>query len=250
MGLIRQIHLPQGDLCYEWTRKRVKNWNLRVRPDGSAALSTPFGVSGTQADRYIAGKAAWIAAAQQRFAGNAARPFADGDRLSIAGKPVCLHIAAGEPGPGEWEEGRLTLRISAGLPPEEREGEIRAALCRALLPRAAQMLEDQLALCLPLVEAETGRREERPVLTLRWMRSRWGSCSPGRNRITLNAALILAPPECAAYVVIHELCHRTHPDHSAAFHQLVARVLRRAGLPEETTLRRRLRNSTAAAWIR
>lgn len=250
-GLIRHIHLPQGDLCYEWTRKRVKNWNLRIRPDGSAALSTPYGVSGAEADRYIAAKAAWIAAARQRLAGrNAARSFNDGATLSVAGHPVRLHIATGDPGPAAWESGLLILRIPDGLPPDGREKETRAALRRALLPRAARMLEEQLVLCLPLVEAETGRRADRPVLTMRWMRSRWGSCSPGRNRIALNAALILAPPECAAYVVIHELCHRIHPDHSPAFHQLVARVLRRAGLPEETTLRRRLRDSEAAGLMK
>ena len=115
---------------------------------------------------------------------------------------------------------------------------------------AERMLTELLRRSLLWMEAETGRTDGAPSLTLRWMRSRWGSCAPGRNRLTLNAALVLAPPDCAAYVVIHELCHRIHPDHSAAFHRLVARVLARAGLADEASLRRQLRGSDAAAWMR
>lgn len=52
----RRVRLPEGELAYIWTRKRVKNWNLRVSPDGTVTLSTPTGVTGAEADRYVIGK--------------------------------------------------------------------------------------------------------------------------------------------------------------------------------------------------
>lgn len=59
-------------------------------------------------------------------------------------------------------------------------------------------------------------------LTIRTQRSRWGSCS-SRGRINLNAALLFLPPVQVRHVLIHELCHRRHLNHSAAFWALVAR---------------------------
>jgi predicted metal-dependent hydrolase len=58
---------------------------------------------------------------------------------------------------------------------------------------------------------------------LRWRdtRSRWGSCS-SNGQIMLSWRLIHAPVEIARYVIIHELAHRIHHDHSSRFWALVA----------------------------
>jgi len=59
---------------------------------------------------------------------------------------------------------------------------------------------------------------------LRHMQSRFGSCAP-RGRITLNTALLFVPEELRTYVIIHELAHILHPNHSRAFWSSVADVL-------------------------
>lgn len=56
------------------------------------------------------------------------------------------------------------------------------------------------------------------------MSSRWGSCGP-RNDINLNWLLAFAPPSVLEYVVVHELCHIRHRNHSADFWTLVAQHL-------------------------
>ena len=61
-------------------------------------------------------------------------------------------------------------------------------------------------------------------VTIRCQRSRWGSCS-GSGNLNFNCLLALAPREVLDYVVVHELAHRKHMDHSAAFWQEVGRVL-------------------------
>lgn len=52
----------------------------------------------------------------------------------------------------------------------------------------------------------------------------WGSCAPS-GLISLSWRLVLAPPEVFRYVVVHELCHRVHLDHSERFWALVARQM-------------------------
>ena len=63
-----------------------------------------------------------------------------------------------------------------------------------------------------------------PHLAVRRMARRWGSLSP-TGQITLNSELIKAPTPCIDYVVAHELCHMVHDDHSAAFYNLLERVM-------------------------
>jgi len=61
-------------------------------------------------------------------------------------------------------------------------------------------------------------------ITFRSMKSRWGSCS-SLNNISLNTALAMLPKELIEYVVIHELSHIKHKNHSKDFWSLVQRYL-------------------------
>ena len=76
----------------------------------------------------------------------------------------------------------------------------------------------------PNVEAAArlGLRYEGPRIADQ--RSLWGSCTP-RGLISLNWRLILAPTDVFRYVVVHELCHIRHANHSARFWQLLERQL-------------------------
>lgn len=61
-------------------------------------------------------------------------------------------------------------------------------------------------------------------ITIRDQKTRWGSCS-SRGTLSFNYRLIFAPPQVLDYVVVHELCHLTHMNHSKDFWNKVASVM-------------------------
>lgn len=61
-------------------------------------------------------------------------------------------------------------------------------------------------------------------ITIRDQKTRWGSCS-STGTLSFNYRLMFAPPRVLDYVVVHELCHLTHMNHSRDFWDLVASVM-------------------------
>lgn len=60
-----------------------------------------------------------------------------------------------------------------------------------------------------------------PNLTIRKMTSRWGVCNTKTKRVTLNLELIKKDTKYLDYVIIHELCHLLHANHSKSFWKCV-----------------------------
>lgn len=64
-----------------------------------------------------------------------------------------------------------------------------------------------------------------PIVRLRYMMSRWGSCMPAKDKITMNTRLLLGPVEFAHYVMVHEFAHFIEPNHSSRFYKVMSDVL-------------------------
>ena len=81
----------------------------------------------------------------------------------------------------------------------------------------------------PYVDKWAGRMNVFPAsVAFGHARRRWGSMS-ATGALRLNVALLHCPPAMIDYVVVHELAHRVHPNHSTAFHAYVESVLPGAG---------------------
>lgn len=107
---------------------------------------------------------------------------------------------------------RRRAMLPPQLPPEEQKTrieELRRAAKADLPGRMARLTE------------ATGLRCEK--LTIRASRTKWGSCS-GRNHISLSLYLMTLPEVLRDFVILHELCHTVHHNHSPRFHALLDRL--------------------------
>jgi predicted metal-dependent hydrolase len=108
-------------------------------------------------------------------------------------------------------------------------GACQKALKSWLTNKAKEYLIPQLK----KVSGETGLAYS--SVTVRQQKTRWGSCS-SRRSISLNARLLFLPPDLVTYVLVHELCHTKHLNHSLMFWRLLASYL-----PDYRQLDRQLR---------
>ena len=111
---------------------------------------------------------------------------------------------------------RLARRRAAlppQLPPAERKARI-----EELRRAAREDLPDRIA----RLAAATGLKYEK--FSIRASRTKWGSCS-GRNHISLSLFLMTLPEHLRDFVILHELCHTVHHNHSPRFHALLDRLL-------------------------
>lgn len=87
----------------------------------------------------------------------------------------------------------------------------------ALAEKALKIIPERVAHYASLLGVTYGR------ITIRAQKTKWGSCSSAGN-LNFNCLLLLAPSEVLDSVVVHELCHLKHMDHSPRFYEEVRRV--------------------------
>lgn len=125
----------------------------------------------------------------------------------------------------------------------------------------ARQLKEQAPVLAPFMEREIRLELKRqlqrlidkwePVMgvksagfTIKKMKTRWGSCNVRSHHLNFNLLLVKVPPECAEYVVVHELTHLLEPSHNARFWSLMEYYL-----PGSKELRKQLAGFSAKDMI-
>ena len=178
----KELILNGRAVPYVLERKRIKNLNLRIRPDGSVHVSAPRFMPEGFVESFLHSKADFILDALER---------AEKKQKKIP--------------PG-------TLLVLGREIPDGFDNDAKRE--RWLKEQCIEAVSHAFAELYPIFEK---RGIPLPEIKFRKMKSRWGSCQPTRGLLTFNSALIHTPERCIEYVVLHELCHFIHPDHSPRF---------------------------------
>jgi predicted metal-dependent hydrolase len=209
-------------LSYTLVFRSRRTIGFAVRPDGSVHISAPAGTSAEWVAQQVLKKADWILKHQEAFASRPApaptRHFEAGSPHYYQGQAYQLRFAEARRATVTVEAGELIMAAPAPLTPAQTEALLHAWYARQAGPLFAESLE---RVWPRFAEFNLTR----PTLSVRQMRTRWGSCTPRSARIRLSPELVRARPECLDYVLLHECCHLLVGDHSKAFYALQTRLL-------------------------
>jgi predicted metal-dependent hydrolase len=193
--------------------RRASRMSMRVSPGGRVEVVVPAGVGIPAVERFVAKHRDWAERRLRELALHA--PLSADRRPSIVDLALTGERWAVEYSPSarasvrDRGEGVLQVRT-----PQATDPQVGGALLRWLTREAHGRLRDRL----DVVATETGLDYSR--LLLRRQRTRWGSCSTA-GTVSLNVCLMFQRPQVVRYLMVHELCHRRHMNHSAAYWRLV-----------------------------
>lgn len=194
--------------------RKARRLSMRVFPGGRVEVVVPPGVGLPAIERFVSRHRAWAERRSREFALLAPTP--DGRRPAEIHLPLTgqrwstVYENAGRTMVSDRGDGVLHLRLV-----RESDRAVGQLLLRWLGGVAAHELQARL----DVAARETGIGYER--MHLRRQRTRWGSCSTA-GTISLNMCLMFQRPEVVRYLMVHELCHRRHMNHSPRFWHLVA----------------------------
>ncbi len=219
----RTIELDGRTVVYDFLRKKVKNINLRIYPDGSMRVSAAKSVPVSAVEAFLRSQSGRILGALNRFAA-APQPqprpalFANGETFSLLGQPICIRVLPGTQNRAQLKENELLLTL---CDPENAASRARlfqqwsTEMCKTFFEQSCRRM-------LPLLQ---NFGVPHPSITVRHMKSRWGSCRPQKQAVTLNLRLLEYPTACIDFVVLHELVHFVHPNHSSDFYRLLSELM-------------------------
>lgn len=199
--------------------RRARRVLLRVAPGKDLEVVVPVGFDVREVPGILARHGDWIARHLRR---SAAAPSMDASSLPL---PEVLDLRAiGLRVQVSYRTGSdesLSLS-SSDLRCIEVKGRLgdRAGCLRWIRGWVRDQAVRHLPGMLAAISAETGLRYEN--VQIRGQKRRWGSFS-SRGTISLNWKLLFLPPELVRYLLVHELCHSLHLNHSASFWELVGR---------------------------
>ncbi|HRG41564.1 MAG TPA: SprT family zinc-dependent metalloprotease [Saprospiraceae bacterium] len=208
--MIDQIEFGSLTIIYTVEYSERKTLGITVTPDMNVLVRAPFDASCDKIREKLKTKAPWIIKQKSFFLSfhpkTPERKYISGETHLYLGRQYRLKIVL-----GSTESVKLKGKFIEVTTIDKSN--VPSLMKTWYLERARHKFNN---LAIPLI-AQFSKYNVNPTsIILRNMSSRWGSCTP-KGKIILNPELIKAPKRCIEYVIIHELCHLVHHDHTQKF---------------------------------
>ena len=211
---MKTLTLPDGrTLTYELTRKRVKNINFRPKEDGIVYVSASSRATVSEIERFLNEHADFFFGAFEKLRQRAEKSDINANSVTFLGReyPVRVIQNARETALIDESECRVFTRLG------DDAGYVLELVQKAVTRRFSELCREINAEVLQEL-AESGLTPPPTQVTIKDMKSRWGSNSYTRGHISINVRLAAYPRETVKAVFWHEYAHYWHHDHSKRFY--------------------------------
>lgn len=204
-------------------RKKVKNVNLKVRPDSTVVVSADKRVPYEFIEQFIKDKALWISKTRNRFDERRSRhrelQYISGEIIYYLGIKYPLLVVP----TNNREKAYLNGEVLVLMVRDSSDFILKEKLVKLWYKKQARVVfNNSLEKMYPKV---AGYGIVKPSVAIRAMKTRWGSCSWEKQKITLNTELLKAPEPCIDYLVLHELAHFKYRKHDSAFYAFLTEIM-------------------------
>ena len=215
---IKSFAFGSKEINYELSFQDRKTLGIRVYPDCKVKVIAPFDTPDEKLYSKLREKAPWIIRQQLDFLSyhplTPPRQYVNGETHLYLGRQYKLRIEKATINEVKLFRGRL-------LALKKEHTSAKKLITDWYREKAEIHFSETLQKVLPLF-----RRYDiqEPELQIRHMPTRWGNCTT-KGKVILNPELIKAPKGSIEYVIIHELCHLVHHNHTKAFYELQESIM-------------------------
>lgn len=203
-----------GDV-YLSKRRGAKNLRITINSVGKVRVSLPYWLPYAAGAKYVRDQRQWI---QAKLKNHTPALLVDGSRIGKAHRVSYQRSVSTAAVSASVSHNSILIKASLPIGHQRVQASIRAASHQALKIEAANLLPQRLDSLARRHQLDYGQ------LKIKKLSSRWGSCSSRRD-ITLNYLLMELPWRLIDYVLLHELVHTRHLNHSREFWSLLERLM-------------------------
>ncbi|EGG94269.1 Putative metal-dependent hydrolase [gamma proteobacterium IMCC1989] len=209
-----------GEIPFQISFSKRKSLEISVHPDKSVFVKAPEGTERLAIEEKVKKRARWVKRQIRYFdqfdPRTPSRKYVSGESHLYLGKKYRLKIKRGSENSILLKSGFFMATSDTGKP-----AHIESILNDWYREKANLYLTKSFGDCWAKIKLSDASK---PTLKIMKFKKRWGSLSKNKT-LSLNLDLIKAPKECIEYVIIHELCHLVHHNHSPEFYRLLERSL-------------------------
>ena len=212
-------------LGYEVHRKKVKNINLRIKPNMEIYISVPMNLHRDYIENFIRSKEEWIKSVLKKVEDVKEKQkgfeYKNGEIYKFLGKEYNLIVRTGNFNgvslKNDAKSNVMILTVNENI--FENVDEKKKVMEKWYFENAKKLFLKFVEKWLEILDEHVEKVAIKP------MKTRWGSCNYVKKYINLNTELIKRTPFEIEYVILHELTHLKYPNHGKGFYNYIERYM-------------------------
>ena len=207
------IQFGSKEILFQVSFSDRKTLGITVTPEMDVLVKAPLNTPIDKIREVVRKRAAWIIRQQSYFLAfyprSVTRKYTGGESHLYMGRNYQLKVILAKVNRVSYKGRYLEVMTND-------KAKVKELLLQWYEEHAKQKFPE---IAKPLIERFKRYHVEPKGIYMLAMKKRWGSCT-AKGKIILNTELIKAPKGCIEYVIIHELCHLVHHNHTNRFIEL------------------------------